>query len=183
MDPAFNDFIGFVIDHEGRAWENDPDDHGNTGDGKTPGNVGTKFGIDAASHPGVDVLNLTEAGARQIYWEQWIRDRVEQVPSPADLVYFDDSVNAGETDAARILQASLNELLGADLAADGVLGPLTLACAAKARGSALAMRMLGKRDAHYELIAERNPREAQYLNGWLNRVADLQRWIVAMPVA
>jgi lysozyme family protein len=192
MDAEFNDFIGFVIDHEGREWENDPNDRGNIGDGVTPGNVGTKFGIDAASHPGVDILNLTEPVARQLYWEEWTRDRVEQIPHPADLVYFDDSVNAGEEDATRILQASLNELLGpalivsiigCTLAVDGKLGPLTLQVAARARGTALAVRMLGKRDAHYQAIAQTNPREAEYLNGWLNRVADLQHWITNLPVA
>ena len=182
MDAEFIAFIGFVIDAEGRTWENDPDDHGNRGDG-SPGNIGTKFGIDAESHPGIDIVNLTEDQARQIYWTEWQAEKVECIPHPADLVYYDDCVNAGETDATRILQLSLNSSMGTDLITDGKLGPLTLACAQKADGKRTAMHMLELRDEHYQWIAEHNATEAKYLHGWLNRVADLQNWILGKSIA
>jgi lysozyme family protein len=182
VDSEFLTFIGFVIDHEGRSFENDPNDHGNTGDGKTPGNYGTKFGIDAESHPGVNIVNLTEDQAIAIYWSEWQAERVDAISHPADLVYFDDSVNAGNGDATRILQKALNELAPAALAVDGVLGPLTLAAAARSDGPKLAMGMLSLRDEHYQLIAQDDPREAVYLQGWLNRVSDLQRWISGFPI-
>jgi lysozyme family protein len=180
--PDFLKFIGFVMDHEGRYFENDPNDHGCTGDGKTPGNYGTHFGIDAESHPGVDILNLTEAQAQAIYWVEWLAERVEAIPEPAGFVYYDDCVNAGRGDATRILQEALNQD-GAGLGVDGQLGTKTLAAVAKANAEMLALRMIELRDKHYELIAERNPQEARYLAGWLNRVGDLRRSISGFPFA
>jgi lysozyme family protein len=176
MSPDFLKFIPFVLDHEGRYFENEPHDHGNMGDGKTPGNYGTHFGIDAASHPGVDIVNLTEDQATAIYWNEYLAERVEDIPEPACFVYYDDCVNAGRPDATRILQEALNQD-GASLAIDGELGPATLAAAAKSKPYIIALRMLDLRDKHYDLIAERNPTEARYLKGWLSRVSDLRQSI------
>jgi type VI secretion system secreted protein VgrG len=177
----FLKFIGFVLDHEGRYFENDPNDTGDKGDGKTPGNYGTHFGVDAASHPGIDILHLTEQQAIAIYWQEWLDEKVDAIPMPARFVYYDDCVNAGRPDATRILQEALVQG-GAVLTVDAVLGPVTLVAVAKARADELALRMLELRDKHYELIAERNPSDARYLTGWLNRVGDLRRSISGFAI-
>ena len=62
-DARFDKIIGFTLEHEvvknsrGEVIaEHDPADPGGT----------TKFGIDKASHPRVDVENLTEEDAKKI---------------------------------------------------------------------------------------------------------------------
>src|SRR6266436_4597543 len=69
---TFTDFMPWILDWEGRIFENDPDDPGGA----------TKFGIDQRSHPNVDIRNLTESQALDIYWSEWIRDGCDKLSSP-----------------------------------------------------------------------------------------------------
>ncbi len=85
MSETFTDFIGFIFEWEGEAFENDPQDPGGA----------TKFGIDQRSHPGVDIRNLTKEQATAIYWSEWIRDRCDVMASPMAEVFFNCAVNMG----------------------------------------------------------------------------------------
>ena len=82
---------------------------------------GTKFGISAASYPGLDItsLTLTEAKVlyRRDYWDKIAGDRL---PRPLALVAFDAAVNNGGDRAATWLQEA------AGVTADGIIGPITL---------------------------------------------------------
>ena len=52
-------------------------------DSKDPGGT-TKYGIDARSHPGVDIENLTEQQALNIYWEEWKSNIIFQFTTRQD---------------------------------------------------------------------------------------------------
>lgn len=74
--------------------------------GKGPSN----FGINAASHPGVDIKNLTKEQATEIYRQEYWDPIVSQLPADAsdDLVrnVVDAGVNMGVTTALKMLNQS-----------------------------------------------------------------------------
>jgi hypothetical protein len=82
---TFTDFMPWILDWEGRTFENDPNDPGGA----------TKYGIDQRSHPNVDIRNLTEPEAIAIYWNEWIEDGCLNLQSPYAEVYFNCAVNMG----------------------------------------------------------------------------------------
>jgi len=81
----FDAFMPFILTWEGEVFENDPDDPGGA----------TKFGIDQRSHPGIDIRNLTKAGATEIYWHEWLEAGCADMPSPMAEVFFNCAVNMG----------------------------------------------------------------------------------------
>jgi len=130
-----NVIVPWLFDHEGRAYENDPDDSGGA----------TKFGIDQRSHPDVDIKNLTEDQATDIYWSEWVKDGCDHLPSPLDWIYFDACVNCGNYRASKFLDAS-----GRD-----------------------PKKFQQLRIAFYYRLVDQNPRLNKFLKGWINRVNDL----------
>ena len=144
MTKRFLAMIPFLWEWEGRVFENDPDDPGNYVNGKL---VGTKYGIDARSHPNVDIKNITEDEAAAIYaTEYWDANRCEKMPYPLGEAYFDTCVNCGPGRAAKLLKISRD-----------------------------TAGFLDARDAFYERLAANRPRSKKYLRGWKNRVSALRK--------
>lgn len=85
MTERFLNFMPFIFEWEGEAYENDPDDPGGE----------TKFGIDKRSHPEVDIKHLTREHALEIYWKEWLQDGCDPMPSPYAEVFFNCAVNMG----------------------------------------------------------------------------------------
>ena len=97
MTTRFRDkIIPWLFDHEGREFENDPDDPGGA----------TKYGIDQRSHPNIDIKNLNKEEAISVYWNEWIKDGCEHLPAPLDWLFFDACVNCGIGRAQQFLNAS-----------------------------------------------------------------------------
>lgn len=97
MTRRFENFIPFVLEHEGGTYENDPDDPGGA----------TKWGIDSRSHPGIDIKNLTKAEAVQIYFDSyWEPSGCEGLPPGLGEAQMDASVNCGPSRADKFLAAS-----------------------------------------------------------------------------
>lgn len=152
--------VDFTLRWEGSEFEDDPDDAGGA----------TKFGIDSRSHPGVDIRHLTRDGAIAIYHnEYWNKMRCEELPSPVAEVVFDIGVNNGTGRAAKWLQREVGT------EPDGVIGPFTIEATNLKDPREVAMHLALRRDAFYEEIAR--GRQAKFLNGWLNRNADLKTLI------
>lgn len=86
----------FILDHEGRTFEDDPDDPGGA----------TKFGIDQRSHPDVNIHSLTEAQAVEIYWSEWQASRTKWLGSPLAEAWFDTRVNCGAARADKCFPQS-----------------------------------------------------------------------------
>ena len=111
----FDDIIKVVLKHEG-GYVNDPKDPGGE----------TNFGIAKRSHPDVDIKNLTEDKAKDIYKEHyWDGNKVESLSEDLRHIYFDMCVNQGKGRAVKILQRAANAK-GANLKVDGGLGPKTI---------------------------------------------------------
>ena len=126
---VFGYCFGIVLGSEG-GLSTDPADPGNwtggvVGRGKLSG---TKYGIAASAYPNLDIAALTEAQAQAIIRAlYWVRIAGDTLPATLALLALDAAVNNGVSRAIRWLQAA------SGCAADGVLGPLTLAAVAAAQ--------------------------------------------------
>jgi len=140
-----NKVIPFLWEHEGTTYEDDPDDPGNAGSKYR----GTKYGIDARSHPNVDIKNLTSDEATQIYWSEWIKDGCEHLPQPLDWLFFDAAVNCGIGRAQQFLTASARD----------------------------PQKFQKERIDFYNRLADQKPRLSKFLKGWIARVNDLSKEI------
>jgi lysozyme family protein len=111
----------------------------------------TKYGIDAASHPGVDIRNLTRDGAIAIYAREWQKYGIEALPEKIAVAQFDVRVNGGY--ATKWLQLAINQVAGARLVVDGNMGPATIAAALKCDQDKVVRYFIQERDARFEAIA------------------------------
>lgn len=156
-----------LLFREEGGFTKDPDDPGNwTGGSKGVGELkGTKYGISAAQYPSLDIENLTLDDAAVIYRrDYWDVCKCDHLPWPLSLFVFDAAVNQGcdaraGFAAQKLLQKALN------LPQDGILGPRTVAAAAKARPWHAA-RFMAFRAMRYQ--GTRN--YDKYGEGWLTRI-------------
>ena len=82
---SFDEIIEIVLEHEG-GYVNDPDDPGGE----------TNFGVSKRAYPNVDIKNLTEDAAKDIYRrDYWDRNHCEDLPDELRHVYFDMCINQG----------------------------------------------------------------------------------------
>ena len=152
-DQAWNYAVQLVLKAEGPM----------SNDAYDPGGL-TKYGIAQASHPGIDVANLTEDQALHIYYnEYWLAHSCDKLPWPVSLVVFDGEVNQGDYGAMALQRA-------VKVAQDGNIGPATLT-AVSAYGDPwdLAGWVCTYRLEHYITTFGFDRNET----GWFRRVANL----------
>lgn len=158
----FNEIVEWTKINEG-GLSTDNDDPGNWTGGKVGAGrlLGTKFGIAAKSYPDVDIPNLTWEEAKDIYYQDYyLKSHADRLPMDVDWLHFDCSVNTGISQSAKILQRA------AGVKVDGVIGPVTMAAAAKVTPTRYAYQW---KVFYFSLIAKR-PELGKYKNGWMNRV-------------
>ena len=154
----FDDIIEVVLHHEG-GYVNDPKDPGGE----------TNFGIAKRSHPDVDIKNLTEEGAKEIYKEHyWDRNKVEDLPENLRHIYFDMCVNQGRSRAVRIMQRAANAK-GANLKVDGGMGPKTIA----AMDGVELDRVRAYRVKYYADLVTRKTDLEKFYFGWFRRAIEV----------
>ena len=161
---AFQRGILFVLAHENVyhpdgtvATEFDPHDHGGT----------TRYGIDAASHPHLDIENLTlEEAVANYHSHEWQAAHGDALPEPLAICHFDGTVNIGTVPSAKMLQRAA----GAET--DGIIGAATIGLA-QVNPKTEAALMLQYRATYYTHLRQ-FPR---YGKGWLQRVEDLRQFI------
>jgi len=168
-DERFERIINFVL-----QWEIVRDRQGNVVAEEDPDDLGglTKYGIDQAAHPNVDIRNLTEEGAKEIYYrDYYLGSGADKFPDGIADIVFDISVNNGKGHAIKILQ----EAVGATV--DGVLGPETIHRVNAAPREQIIMDMLSAREQLYRNIAANRPASQKFLGGWLNRNNALREFV------
>lgn len=155
----FDEAFRFLLPHEGGLVD-DPAD---------PGGV-TKYGISKTSYPNVDVANLTEDDAAEIYkrdwWDKYHYDCL--IDQRIANKVFDLAVNMGASQAHKILQLACGDA-GNSTTVDGEFGPNTLAAANLCDPSTLLDFMRSRARSYYLNLVERRPSSAKFLNGWINR--------------
>lgn len=180
---------GGVFEHEG-GFQNLRNDGGNwtsgkVGQGKMCG--GTKYGISCAYHPGVDIKNLTRAGAAKLYrvdeWRTILGDEIASQRIATKLMNL--AVNCGSPTALRLVRKTIADLggPGVGMAGKNGLTPEEVAwinqytrsdylsdgTADKARRK-LFWRTLVLYGMDYYLRISKNPVKRQWLYTWGVRV-------------
>lgn len=153
----FDTAIVKTLIHEGGAKvTDDPDDRGGL----------TKFGISQRAYPNVDIRNLTEQQAREIYkrdfWDKINADDIQSQEVAENL--FDTAVNMGPRTASRLAQLAL------DIEpADGIIGPKSIAELNKKSAETFIAEFTIAKIARYAHICNRDKSQRKYLLGWVNR--------------
>jgi lysozyme family protein len=172
-----------IVAREG-GYVDDPDDPGGaTKHGVTIGTM-RRLGLDLDGDGVVtkaDVGRLTPARATGIFIEHYYRrPRIDALPESLRASVFDMHVNSG-TNAVKILQRLL-VAMRIPVAVDGIIGPQTIAAAARAQEAApdhLADAYgIARRNWYYSL-ADRRPASRKYARarnggkgGWIRRAEE-----------
>ena len=107
--------------------------------------------------------DLSQGFAMGLYRAKyWDTIRAEELPESVRFEAFDLAVNAGPTQAVKLLQRA------AGTAEDGILGPVTLGALRAADGTRLLRRLQAYRLKFYTSLKTFNAFGA----GWVNRVAN-----------
>jgi len=158
--PAFARAVALLLGDEGGYSRNPADPGGET-----------NFGICKREYPSTDIKSLTREDAIVIYFRDWWqRYCYSDLPGPIGAKVFGLAVNMGPEHAARCLQRALRSC-GRPAAEDGIMGASTRAAAAVANQLALMAALRSEAAAYYRLLAanQNHERNAEFLNGWLNR--------------
>ena len=140
-----------------------------TRDPRDPGGL-TRWGVSKRAHPDVDILNLTEEQAVDIYCRlYWDRYGVWRLlDQELATKVLDMTVVMGGRPAVRCLQRALRAV-GSAVVEDGLLGPQT-AAAANAHDTFELMPALRSECAgRFREVIARRPLSGVYERGWLNR--------------
>ncbi|MBU6167322.1 MAG: hypothetical protein KGQ52_14510 [Alphaproteobacteria bacterium] len=115
-----------------------------------------------------------DTAASLYLWCFWVPCRCDELPAGVDGMLFDQAVNAGRTNGARLLQRAVN-FAGhhPHLAEDGQIGPRTIAAAQAVRFVDLRAAFREVAVQRYRAIVEANPSQQKFLRGWLARAAAL----------
>ena len=180
-DALFNPDYGVFRDEGG--YQNSKNDGGNWSSGKIgKGHMcgGTKYGIACAYHPGIDIKNLTKAGAAAIYERNECRDiRIDKLAGARDpAMLLGLAVNQGGGTAVKNLKESRNAFrrieklpplpINTTMDADTIAWfNETTKDPDKRLAVLMSMALLGIDRATD--IVDSNPKQAGNLMGWVER--------------
>ncbi|MDR2781942.1 MAG: hypothetical protein LBB21_05845 [Holosporaceae bacterium] len=155
----FSKAFEYVLKHEG-GYVNDPADPGGE----------TNFGISKRSYPHLDIKNLTLDQAKEIYFRDfWQKGKYEQIEDKNIAIkLFDLGVNIGINQANKLIQRALRAA-GTQVVEDGIIGPITLKAINEADPTDLLSALKSESAGHYRLIANLNPSQKKFIEGWLRR--------------
>ena len=178
------------------SWEGGETDDAADRGGFTKFGVSTAFLTDIAStQAGRDVLermgvilpvnrntirNLTESLAASLFrWQMWDALKLDLIPLRPAIVIYDAAVNSGPKQSVRFAQRGYNACVayGQPLDTDGIMGPATRKAMQQADTDKILMAMLDQREQFYRDLVAVKPSQEVFLAGWLNRVADLRRYV------
>ena len=143
VNTAFEDAFRTTLRYEGGYVENDA--------GKGP----SKFGINKAANPDVDIKNLTKDKARELYkkryWDAIGGDSLAAKDPALAKVAFDTAVNMGVGKAKQLVEQSQGD----------------------------PNAILALRQQHYDKLIENDPKKfSPYKAGWQSRLADLATSVI-----
>lgn len=131
----------------------------------------TKYGISQRSYPNLDIKNLTERHARDIYkrdyWDRVNGDAIQDQVVAEKL--FDCAVNMGVKTTIKLAQHALNENMIEQLAEDGIAGAKTIAHLNKCKNTIFFASFVLICIARYAAICNKDRTQSKFLLGWINR--------------
>ncbi len=163
MNAIFNYAFKNILQYEG-GYTSDPKDRGNW----TTGTIGkgeckgTKYGISAMAYPKLDIKNLTEEQAKEIYYNgYWVKVGLDNIDPKLAVQVFDAAIQHGQVTAIKLLQ----RLVG--IKETGVLDKVTIDALKFENQENLPYRYIAKRLEYYTAIKT----FSLYGKGWVNRMA------------
>ena len=125
---------------------------------------------------GEDIKLLTKCQAYNIYYRQWWkRYSYRKINSQrfANKI-LDFSVNMGPNRAHKLVQESINFIKEANIAVDGIIGPITLNHLNRLVfiENKFILVLKCKTDSFYKYLIIKQPKLKKYLKGWIRRVKD-----------
>lgn len=155
-ETTFDRVVKTSLRHEG-GYVNNPRDPGGE----------TKFGISKRSFPNLDIQNLTQEDAKDIYRKYyWEKPGISSIADErVSGKIFDLGINVGPGRAIGFLQRALNRL-GHPVDVDNLLGPRTLKAANQYPDPAVLLDAV-RLEAEQFYKGLNRP---EFLRGWLNRL-------------
>ena len=158
--------IAFTLHEEGR-W--------------TPIDGGTMYGVtqevydDYRDMVGLPQRSVALIGMSEVQYimlhTYWLPGSCDKMPARLGIAHFDTAYNEGVEEAIKILQHALG------ITADGIFGPETMhGVAAAEQINLLASYLNARRNSYHEIVAA-NPSKEKFLQGWLNRVYALEKYL------
>lgn len=173
MTARFQTCLAVVLKNEGGYVNHKADRGGPTNFGVTTAvydRFRAKRGLQVRS-----VKEINSAEVEDIYRAYWQDGHCAYMPEPLDCLIFDAAVNHGATRAIKLLQAVLG------VAPDGICGQDTMAALheeVRCTSIDLICRLyLDERGGFFDAIIQRDPSQAVFAKGWLNRVDHLRTLI------
>jgi lysozyme family protein len=133
-------------------------------DNKNDSGGETKFGISKRQYPDVDIKNLTEQDAVEIYKRDYYDAKLDLIAS--DIIkskVFDTGVNMGKRTAIKLLQGCV------DSEQDGILGDETIRLVNAGQEEEIHEEFRKAQLLRYANIIKKNPSQIEFLAGWINR--------------
>lgn len=131
----------------------------------------TKYGISQRAYPNIDIRNLTERQAGDIYkrdyWDRVRGDGID-VQVVAESI-FGAAVNMGVKTASRLAQSALNEIMLGGVVVDGEIGDKTINALNKCTKTVFIAAFTLAKIAYYAHICNRDKTQSKFLLGWINR--------------
>jgi len=126
---------------------------------------------------------LTEDQAKAIFrHEFWNPLQLDDLPLQIAVLLYDAAVNSGKSQSVKLAQRGYNACVtyGTKLTVDGKLGPLTRAALSKTNTKPVRQAIITARENFYKDIVRNKPSQYVFLNGWLNRAADLRKYVESL---
>lgn len=163
MKDNFEECLAHILKSEGGFVNHPKDPGGATNLGTTKRTweewVGHEVTVD-------DIKALTIADVSPLYKERyWDKCRGDDLPRGVDFAVFDLAINSGVGRASKLLQRSVG------VAADGAIGPATLAAVADANPRELATKICELRLAFLQAL----PTWETFGKGWGRRVKETEK--------
>lgn len=144
----------------------------------------TNFGIIQSTYdhwrrnnglPKQSVYYMPQSEAIDLYYTYyWLEGKCDLFGLPLNIVHFDTCVNFGVYGASLFLQEQSGVI------ADGRIGEITLGAVKAMSSRDLAYQIIKARIDYRYLRVNQNPTQNIFLEGWLNRDRDLEKYIASV---
>lgn len=132
------------------------------------------------------IKKLTETQEKLIFKKAfWEPLQPDTLPMLTVMAYYDASVNTGKGQATKFLQSACNSFAQVAISVDGLAGPKTKEAVikiGKTSDKSLALLSVEFREAFYRGLVDRKPSNSVFLKGWLNRTADLKKFLSSLEI-
>ena len=163
MNDNFEESLAHVLKHEGGYVDHPKDPGGATNLGCTKKVWEEWVGHEVTKD---DIKALTIADVSPLYKARyWDKCRCDDLPRGVDFAVFDFAINSGVGRASKLLQRAVG------VAADGAIGPATLAAVADANPRELATKICELRLAFLQAL----PTWETFGKGWGRRVKETEK--------